>query len=96
MLDSAVRPSAIARPAEASAFLHRRVYPDFAGNYESRWPRWLGLGTVGLGCVLSGSPLMRGCWHVGLRVTNVLAGCHIIRYTEAARAEEPEQAAALL
>ena len=37
-----------------------------------------------------------GHGRMGLRAAHMLTGCHIIGYTEAAHAEEPEQATALL
>lgn len=87
----------IARPAKTSAFFDRRVYSDLAGDDGFRWlTRSAGLGAVGRGWTLRRFSFACGHRHVGLCVAHMLAGCHVVGYAEAAHAEEPEQAAALL
>lgn len=91
--------SAVAGLAEASAFLHRRVYPDLARDHSIPWlavNRCVRGGRACRGCLLSGFSSVRGCRRPRLHSTHMLAGCHIVRYPEAAHAEESQQAAAPL
>ena len=81
--------------SEASAFLHRRVYPDFARGDSIRWAnRCASRGTTGYGWLLSGFSLTRGHRRPRLCHTHMLAGRHIVRYAKAPSAEESQQAAA--
>ena len=87
---------AIVWSAKASAFFHRGVYSDFARDDGFRCLSWyLGVRTVGAGCMLSDSSSVCGYWRLILRAAYVLARCHIVRHAEPAHAEELQQATAL-
>ena len=78
----------VAGSAEASAFLYRRVYPDFARDDGVRWPTVDRApsgpgGRAGHGRLLSGFPFARGYRRARLHRSHMLAGRHIVRYAEA-------------
>jgi len=83
-------------PAEASAFLHRRVYPDFARDDSICWPdRCAQQGRARHSCLLRGFYFTRGHRRASLCHTHMLAGRHIVRHAKAPCAEESQQATAL-
>jgi hypothetical protein len=85
-----------AGPTEASAFLHRRVYPDFARDdsvcWSDRCAQW---GRARYNCFLRCFSFTRGHRRASLCHTHMLAGRYIVRYAKAPCAEESKQAAAL-
>src|SRR5260370_5845078 len=89
--------SAVAGVAKASAFLHGRVYPDLARDDGVRLfmgGQGAGRQSSPLGWLWGGFNFGRGRRQAGLCSTHMLAGRDVIRYAEAADAEESHQAAA--